>query len=563
MDAGTRVGTVIENKYRLDEQIGQGGMGAVYRGVQLAVDRQVAIKLLHPNYVGHDKLQARFEVEAKAIARLNHPNCITLFDFGYAEELAAFYTVVEFIEGTSLEELAHQRPPISRVVEIVRQIASALGHAHHHGILHRDLKPENIMLSPMTDGSEIVKVLDFGIAQIMKGSDDTDDFETDRLTRVGEVFGTPAYMSPEQARSSRDLSPAADLYSLGVIFYELLEGRLPFAADNPVDILAKHLSAPPPPFTRTDITDNVRDIVMKMLEKTPEERPQSGSAVIALLDTLQPEDLPQKTSVRLPGSSRASEPTLIDNPDSEELLPLQSGEHRTLVDTNLDLHDELEKESKIFDLRDIVPEDQIPDGAPGSGLDAPPPAASVPPPNAKPATKPVTAKGPKVDRSTLVITEDDSFRVVRRDSRNKILFSLIALALVVALVTLVWWFNQDSDPAPSPSDSEVAAVPPPVDDPLADDTSDHQAPDDEEAHLVEEAREVSLVDDAPEESHEDQAEEADAPDRTATPRQQRQPPPSQAQESPRTIQLRPASEESSETSNEEEVRRPRSLPLDF
>lgn len=321
MAPGARVGTVIENKYRLDEQIGHGGMGAVYRGTQLAVDRPVAIKLLHPNYVGHKKLQARFEVEARAIARLNHPNCITLFDFGYSDVTGAFYTIVEFIDGVPLHEIISRNTPVKRVLEIIRQIASALGHAHHHGILHRDLKPENIMLARMTDGSEMVKVLDFGIAQIMKttsGEGEDDDFEADRLTRVGEVFGTPPYMSPEQAQSSRDLTPAADIYSLGIIFYELLEGRLPFLADSPMEIIGMHLNDPPPPMVRVGLSEPIKDVVLQMLEKDPGRRPQTGASIIELLDALPAGALVENSSgVKLPGSeARKVEPTLLLPPET-------------------------------------------------------------------------------------------------------------------------------------------------------------------------------------------------------------------------------------------------------
>ncbi len=455
MAPGTRVGTVIENKYRLDEQIGHGGMGAVYRGVQLAVDRPVAIKLLHPNFAGHDKLQARFEVEAKAIARLSHPNCITLFDFGYSEEMAAFYTVVEFIDGTPLEALISRRPSVARVVNLIRQIASALGHAHHHGILHRDLKPENIMIAEMTDGSEMVKVLDFGIAQIMKGNtdeDDDDDFEADRLTRVGEVFGTPPYMSPEQAQSSRDLTPAADLYSLGIIFYELLEGRLPFLAETPLEILAMHLKDPPPPLNRHDISDSVKAVVMQMLSKDPEDRPPSGGKVIELLDAIPGDELPTESpAIGAPGKTRPSDPTLISAPPSPSKPGTQDGvvssSGRPTMITEPDEELGPGEASVILELTDIVPDQDIPRKTPEvarqyratASVDA---TGTFPVPDV-----PETSPGFRAPQPAS--GDDDFLAGMRRANLTRNFVVILGLLLIAAFGVGVWWINDSATQASS------------------------------------------------------------------------------------------------------------------
>ena len=358
MSSTTRVGTVIEEKFRLDEKIGEGSMGAVYRGTQLMVDRTVAVKLLHPGFAGHDKIQARFEVEARAIARLNHPNCITLYDFGYSEEMEAFYTVVEYIDGIPLEQLTASRPPVSRVVELIKQTASALGHAHHHGILHRDLKPENIMIAEMTDGSEMVKVLDFGIAQIMQGTaEEDDDFETDRLTSVGEVFGTPPYMSPEQSKSTHDLTTATDIYSLGIIFYELLEGRLPFMADTPVEIMAMHRSEPPPPMNRPGIPEPVESLVFQMLAKDPEQRPDGGEAIAEALDQIPDDQLDEPA----PGGDYEVEPTFVTPPDESGSVETEQTLLSTPPDPDASTELAAERsapgdESEVYNLSDLVEE---------------------------------------------------------------------------------------------------------------------------------------------------------------------------------------------------------------
>jgi serine/threonine protein kinase len=284
MSTRASAGTVIEGKYRLERELGAGGMGAVWLATQIMVDRKVAVKLLHPAFMDQDDLQARFEVEARAIGRLNHPNCITLYDFGFSTDLKAFYTVIEYINGVSLDKRLSSSLPLTEVISIVKQISLALDHAHHQGILHRDLKPENVMLANMTDGSELVKVLDFGIARIVKGDNDTE--EAQRITKAGEVFGTPAYMSPEQARSTRQLGPPADLYSLGVMFYELVAGNLPFFANSAFDLLMMHVTKPVPPIIRHDVPEEIKLIIYRLMDKDPANRFQSGRDLSRALDTV-------------------------------------------------------------------------------------------------------------------------------------------------------------------------------------------------------------------------------------------------------------------------------------
>lgn len=276
MEQDVIAGTVIEDKYSLDRKIGEGGMGAVYLGTQLMVDRPVAIKLLHTGLNSHDRLKQRFEVEAKAIGRLNHPNCITLYDFGFSTELDAFYTVMEYLDGEPMHKRVIKGVSVSEAVSITRQIAAALDHAHHQGILHRDLKPENIILAKLTDGTELAKVLDFGIARIFRDDSPQAQNEQNRLTRAGEVFGTPAYISPEQARGERDLTPASDLYSLGIMLFEMVEGRLPFWGDTAIDTIMLHIQAPLPPITRLDVPPKLKEIIKRLMAKDPSQRYQSG-----------------------------------------------------------------------------------------------------------------------------------------------------------------------------------------------------------------------------------------------------------------------------------------------
>ena len=324
------IGLVIEDKYRLDRKIGEGGMGAVYLGTQLMVDRHVAIKLLHSGLSAHERVKQRFEVEAKAIGRMHHPNCITLFDFGFSPQLRAFYMVMEYLEGTPMHERVQQGVKATEAVEIARQVALALDHAHHQGILHRDLKPENVMLTRMTDGSELTKVLDFGIARIFS-QDDTEGMssqEQNRLTRAGEIFGTPAYISPEQARGERHLTPASDLYSLGVMLFEMLTGELPFWGETAMDTIMKHIADPVPPINRLDISRELKQVTQRMLSKDPSERPQSGKELVIELDAI----LMQRKQAEMHASTRPTSP--IPSPFAAADAPPHSAatHHPTLID---------------------------------------------------------------------------------------------------------------------------------------------------------------------------------------------------------------------------------------
>lgn len=344
MSSRARSGTIIEGKFRLERELGAGGMGAVWLATQVTVDRKVAVKLLHPAFLDQEELQKRFEVEAKAIAKLNHPNCITLFDFGFSEDLQAFYTVIEFIDGVSLDKKLGSPMSPAEAITIIKSVALALDHAHHKGILHRDLKPENIMVAKNEQGGETIKVLDFGIARMMKG----DDFEeSQRITKAGEVFGTPAYMSPEQARSVRQVTPAADLYSLGVMFYELLEGRLPFFSNSAFDLLMMHVTKPVPPMTRLDVPEELKAAVMKLLDKEPQNRFQTGRELAEHLDQIMNGMTPSAEVAPLAPAASSGEftrtptpqPTIATPPGATVQLPsdletneLRPGQFTTNVD---------------------------------------------------------------------------------------------------------------------------------------------------------------------------------------------------------------------------------------
>jgi len=266
------VGDTLAGKYRIEERLSVGGMGAVYRATHVLMDKKVAVKVLRPSLAADPIIVARFSREARAASRINHPNALSVTDFGEAEGGVVFL-VMEFLNGRTLkDEIRRQGPlPLPRVVEIVKQIGSALEAAHAEGIIHRDLKSDNIMLLD-TNGADYAKVLDFGIAKIRQPAGGTDP----GLTSPDLVIGTPQYMSPEQCSQAEELDARSDIYSLGVILYEMLVGRVPFTGDSPTVVMFKQVQQPPPSVlaARPDLPTGVGVVVSRALAKQPQDRYQ-------------------------------------------------------------------------------------------------------------------------------------------------------------------------------------------------------------------------------------------------------------------------------------------------
>jgi serine/threonine protein kinase len=271
------VGQVLASKYRIEEKIDEGGMGCVYRATHVLMEKTVAVKVLHPALAADDKIVARFTREAKAASRISHPHAINVTDFGESEN-GVVYLVMEYLRGRTLKEIVRSEGPmpLARVVEIVRQVSGALEAAHAEGVVHRDLKSDNIMLEE-TAGGDWAKVLDFGIAKIQQTAQSV--HETDPgLTSPNLIIGTPQYMSPEQCSQASDIDTRSDIYSFGVILYEMLAGHVPFTGDSPTAIMMKHLQEPPPSILeeRGDLPAGVGRVIARSLAKRPEERYQKA-----------------------------------------------------------------------------------------------------------------------------------------------------------------------------------------------------------------------------------------------------------------------------------------------
>ncbi|MDP1828430.1 MAG: serine/threonine-protein kinase [Archangium sp.] len=270
--------------------IGEGGMGKVYKAIQIALDKPVVLKVLRQALLSDERTVKRFQREAKAASRLNHPNSISVLDFGQADD-GAMYIAMEYVQGKDLHHILSREWPLpeARVIRLMSQVLSALADAHSAGVIHRDLKPENIMVEQRRGEADFVKVLDFGIAKIVDGSIDEDG---PALTRAGFVCGTPEYMSPEQARGAQ-LDHRSDLYAVGVIIYQLMCGMLPFDSDSAVGFATKHLTEIPPPPTKrrpdARVSQAMERLIMKALAKNPDDRPQTAEQFRAELMAIEKE----------------------------------------------------------------------------------------------------------------------------------------------------------------------------------------------------------------------------------------------------------------------------------
>src|ERR687885_430971 len=262
------IGTLFDGRYRILRKLGSGGMANVYLAEDQELGRRVAIKILNDRHANDDQFVERFRREAKNAAGLSHPNIVSIYDRGEAE--GTYYIAMEYLDGRSLKELIVGRgpAPVNVAIDYTRQILAAVKFAHRHGIVHRDIKPHNVLV----DAEGRLKVTDFGIARA----------GASQMTEAGSIIGTAQYLSPEQAKGA-PVDQTSDLYSVGIVLYELLTGQVPFTGDTPVEIAMKHLSAVPDPPSahRAEIPRELDKIVMRALAKDPHERYQTAEEMDA------------------------------------------------------------------------------------------------------------------------------------------------------------------------------------------------------------------------------------------------------------------------------------------
>src|SRR6266542_3705195 len=316
--SGALTGRTLDQKYYLESKLGVGGMGTVYRARRLLIGDMVAVKVLQPDQVADPQAVERFRREAQTAARLKHPNVAAVYDFGVSRE-GLNYLVMELAEGESLRSLVERQGTLAETdaAEIIRQVCAALDEAHRQGVVHRDIKPENILVHATTAGLH-VKVLDFGIAALR-------DVNAGRLTRTGAVVGTPHYMSPEHCLGE-ELDGRSDIYSLGIVLFEMLTGVVPFDSPTPTAIVVKHVNEPPPP-PRTlnpKISPAVESVALRALEKRRDARPQTAGEMarelIAAAGGAGPGS-PHPATVAAPG---AVTPAPIATPELREMVTPES-----------------------------------------------------------------------------------------------------------------------------------------------------------------------------------------------------------------------------------------------
>ena len=338
------IGVEIAGRFTVVERIGEGGMGAVYRARQRGMDRDVAIKVLLPQLGTNVTVVRRFHLEALAVSKLRHPNTIQIYDFGETEQ-GQLYIAMEFLDGLPLHEVLAAAQVLScrRALKVAIQIARSLREAHDKGIVHRDLKPDNVYLVTVGEETDFVKVLDFGVAKLREV-----DPGQGTLTQSGTIFGTPKYMSPEQARAA-GVDARSDIYAIGVMLFEMLTGRVPFAGESHLETLIKHIQEDPPALAdvRPGLVypGQVQRLVSRLLAKEAGDRPQTAEAfvreaeaVLAGLDDIYRNPVTAEDAVRagidIALSPRTRHDTRMDELPPDATMPGTTGE--TLVGETLD-----------------------------------------------------------------------------------------------------------------------------------------------------------------------------------------------------------------------------------
>lgn len=297
------IGQVIDGRYRLEALVGEGGMGMVYQATHTTLGKKLAIKVLRPEVSRNAEILARFEQEARAASHIGHEHIVDIMDFGRLGD-GSTYFVMEFLEGRSLSDVMAEEPlSPERVLHIAQQLCGALEAAHARGIVHRDMKPDNVQLIERGGDRDFVKVLDFGIAKVGGG--------TSKLTRAGQVFGTPHYMSPEQCAGTQ-VDERTDVYAVGVLLYEMSTGQMPFDAENLMGILTKHLyEAPDPPRQRAGgrgVSAALEAVILKCMQKEPEARYQTMASLLVDLNRIAAAETPHALLERLQGGAEATPP---------------------------------------------------------------------------------------------------------------------------------------------------------------------------------------------------------------------------------------------------------------
>jgi serine/threonine-protein kinase len=332
-DAADRIGSLIEERYKLLEVMAAGSMGAVYKAERVPVGKLVAVKFLHASFANDTEFQARFERETRVMSKLNHPNCVSVVDFGVWQNEP--YIVMDFVAGTTLRHLIDRGPlPHARALALTKQIAAGLAHAHAQGIVHRDIKPANIMITEEIGHGERVRILDFGLARL-RGNVGRD------ATQTNMVVGTPNYMAPEQTVPGSNIDARTDIYAVGVVLFEMIVGDRPFHAEETLQLLGMHRAAPIPRLKDrvvegTEVPSGLQELIDKAMAKSPDARYQSAIELANAIDEVIAGKPDTEIDVTIPTARKASDtamaPTMVNlgtSSDDDE-MPSRSRFWRTM-----------------------------------------------------------------------------------------------------------------------------------------------------------------------------------------------------------------------------------------
>ncbi|HEU4611317.1 MAG TPA: protein kinase, partial [Kofleriaceae bacterium] len=317
-DGSELVGMVVDGRYRLDSTIGRGGMGLVYRATHLGMRRTVAVKILHPSLAASPDVRSRFEREALAVGKVDHPNCVATYDVGRLPD-GSLYLAMEYLDGKSLADVLEQEGQLAtgRALHILAHVLRGLGSIHSAGLIHRDIKPENIFLIRQGDDLDFAKILDFGIAKPMSGELSDDGV---RLTQAGMAFGTPIYMAPEQALGN-PMDGRADLYAAAVIGYEMLCGQPPFYSEDKLEVMSMH-TAKPVPLMRNrlikggkPVPSSIEKLVLRGLTKKPGDRYATAEIFLAAVESAlhTPDGGQTDVSIERPSGRDTGSQPLVDD----------------------------------------------------------------------------------------------------------------------------------------------------------------------------------------------------------------------------------------------------------
>jgi serine/threonine-protein kinase len=372
-DGAELIGTVIDGRYRLDSTLGRGGMGLVYRATHIGMRRQVAVKILHPSLAMSPDVRSRFEREALAVGKVDHPNCVATYDVGRLPE-GALYLAMELLEGHSLADVLEDERQIApgRALHILAHILRGLGAVHAAGLIHRDIKPENIFLIRHGDDLDFAKILDFGIAKPMSGELSDDGV---RLTQAGMAFGTPIYMAPEQALGNK-MDGRSDLYAAAVIAYEMLVGQPPFYSDDKLEVMSMH-TAKPVPSMRTrlirggkPVPSSLEKLIARGLTKKPADRYANAEVFLAAVEN----------ALETPDGGQTD--VLFERPHDTGSQPLVSDDGSSHITGNQPVADDLSHEDIASDIDEVLANTHT---QPAAKPYMPPPKKATPERGAAPA----------------------------------------------------------------------------------------------------------------------------------------------------------------------------------